>query len=328
MKGYVGLFVASLLPVAAFAHSKWFAESMLLPYQPTEPTGLYLMMWGMVAVVMVGVGYYWQQHKLFQLAWLKPNADHVYDRSAATFAMVVGAFLLIAGTHNYLFSPNLVPGLGVPPFFIIIQILIGLAFLVGVATRTAAMALVLLWVASLYTNGLITAIENIWVLSTAIFIAIMGNDYFSLLGKSFFKKKLEHFKPYALAVLRLGTGATLFTLGFSEKIFAPEYGINFLTHYHWNFMAHLGFNFSDYLFVISAGAAESLFGLIFILGIVTRLNALVVAIFFTIPMFILGPIELAGHIPHFAAVLLLLLYGNGGKFVIVRKYKDAEWGGE
>jgi uncharacterized membrane protein YphA (DoxX/SURF4 family) len=172
----------------------------------------------------------------------------------------------------------------------------------------------------------VSALENIWVLTTAVFIAIMGNDYFSLLGKSFFKMKLERFKPYALSVLRIGTGATLFILGFSEKILAPEYGINFLNHYHWNFMALLGFNYSDYLFVISAGTVESLFGLVFLLGIVTRLNALSVAIFFTIPMFILGPIELAGHMPHFAAVILLLLYGNGGKFVFVHRYKDAEWG--
>jgi uncharacterized membrane protein YphA (DoxX/SURF4 family) len=326
MKKYIGLLVAYLLPVAVFAHTKWFADGVLPPYHSTEPTSLYLTVWGLVTLLIVGVGYYLQQHRLFQLAWLKPKADHVYDRTVASFAMVVGAFLLIAGTHDYLFSPNLIPHFGVPQSLIIIQIFIGLAFLVGVATRTAALALGLLWVLSIVTNGVISATENIWVLSTAIFIAIMGNDYFSLLGKSFFKKKLARFKPYALSILRLGTGATLFTLGFSEKILAPEYGMNFLTHYHWNFMALLGFNFSDYLFVISAGSVESLFGLIFILGIVTRLNALVVALFFTIPMFILGPIELAGHMPHFAAVILLLLYGNGGKFVFVRKYKDAEWG--
>ncbi|MEK9154083.1 MAG: hypothetical protein AAB798_01275, partial [Patescibacteria group bacterium] len=69
--------------------------------------------------------------------------------------------------------------------------------------------------------------------------------------------------------------------------------------------------YSDYLFTLSAGAVESLFGLIFILGVVTRLNALIVAIVFTIPLFILGPIELAGHLPHFAAVVLLLLFGGG-----------------
>jgi uncharacterized membrane protein YphA (DoxX/SURF4 family) len=112
---------------------------------------------------------------------------------------------------------------------------------------------------------------------------------------------------------------TLFVLGFSEKILHPEFGINFLSMYPWNFMQSLGLAYSDYLFTLSAGAVESLFGLVFMLGIVTRLNALVLAVFFTIPIFILGPIELAGHMPHFAAVVLLLLFGAGEHFKLVHR---------
>ncbi len=115
----------------------------------------------------------------------------------------------------------------------------------------------------------------------------------------------------------MGTGATLMILGFSAKILAPEFGINFLATHQWNFMTLLGFNYSDYLFTLSAGAVEFLFGLIFFLGLVTRINALVVAVVFSIPLFILGPIELAGHLPHFAAVVLLLLFGSGGHFVFM-----------
>jgi uncharacterized membrane protein YphA (DoxX/SURF4 family) len=319
----VGLYC---VPMLALAHTKWFADGALPPYHPAEPTWLYLTVWGLIATVIVGIGYYFQQHQLFQLPWLKPHASHEYDRAAATFAMVTGAFLLIAGTHDYLFSPNQGVHTGVPMVLIVVQILIGLAFLLGIATRSAALVLTLVWLSSIFFIGFVSALENIWVLSTATFIAIMGNDYFSLLGKSYFKKKLEVYKPYALSVLRLGTGATLLILGFSEKILEPEYGINFLNQFHWNFMALLGFHYSDYLFVISAGSMEALFGFIFILGVVTRLNALVVAIFFTIPMFILGPIELAGHMPHFAAVVLLLLFGSGDKFMFVNKYKDATWG--
>ena len=318
MKKYVVLGMAYLVPFVSLAHTKWFADGELAPYHTTEPTALYLTVWASVVVFVVGIGCYLERHSLSQLEWLKPRTAHAYDRAAATFAMVVGAFLLIAGTHEYLFSPNQSIHTGVPVVLVIVQILIGLAFLVGVATRSAAMVLMIIWVLSIMTCGPISAFENSWVLTTAMFIAIMGNDYFSILGKSFFKKKLEQYKPYALSVLRCGVGATLFILGFSEKILAPEYGMNFLAHYHWNFMALAGFHFSDYLFVLSAGAVESLFGLVFMLGIVTRLNALVTAIVFTIPLFILGPIELSGHLPHFAAVVLLLFFGSGGKFLLVK----------
>jgi uncharacterized membrane protein YphA (DoxX/SURF4 family) len=318
MKKYVVVALAYFIPLVSLAHTKWFADGDLASYHTTEPTVLYLALWASVTVIVVGIGCYLERQALWQLVWLKPKTTHSYDRAAATFAMVVGAFLLIAGTHEYLFSPNQSIHTGVPVVLVIVQILIGLAFLIGVATRSAALVLMFVWVISIATCGPVSAVENMWVLSTAVFIAIMGNDYFSLLGKSFFKKKLERYKPYALSTLRIGVGVTLFILGFSEKILAPEYGMNFLTHYHWNFMALAGFQFSDYAFVLSAGVVESLFGLVFMLGIVTRLNALVTAIVFTIPLFILGPIELAGHLPHFAAIVVLLFFGSGGKFVLIK----------
>lgn len=319
------LLLGLCLPSTTFAHTRWFASDDLPKLITHEPTMWYLGVCGIGAFVTTLLAIYLHQHGFVRMKWLKPQAEHVYERAAATFAMVTGAFLLIAGTHGYVFSPNLVIGTGAHPVFIVLEIVIGIAFLVGIATRTAAILLMVLWLMTFFTAGFVATIENIWVLSTAVFIAIMGNDYFSLLGWSFFKRKMQRYKPYALSLLRLGTGLTLLILGFSEKILVPELGMNFLNQFNWNFMQLLGFNFSDYFFVLAAGTVESLLGLIFVLGVVTRLNALVAIIIFMIPMFILGPIELAGHMPHFAAIILLLLFGNGGHFLMVKKYKDANW---
>ena len=315
-----------LIPAVVSAHTRWFAEGELPAYSTTEPTAIYLSIWAVVIISIIIISAFLHQRNLLRLGWLRPTAEHAYERAASTFAMVAGAFFLIAGTHEYLFSPNLTPEAGIPVLLIYLQILIGLAFLVGVATRMSAILLGLLWLSVFFFAGTVAALEDIWVLSTAAFIAVMGNDYFSLVSFSVLRKKLEPYKPYALSFLRLGTGATLVVLGLSEKILAPEFGINFLAQHDWNFMQLLGFNYSDYLFTLSAGSVEILFGLIFILGVVTRLNALIIAVVFTIPLFILGPIELAGHLPHFAAVVLLLLFGNGGKFVPFGTYQDAKVG--
>ncbi len=325
MKRLFAMMLVWCVPLVSLAHTRWFADDHIIVPTPHEPTAMYLGVLGVAALCIVMVGMWLHARNIGRLVWLKPKASQAYDRAAATFAMVCGTFFIIAGTHYYLFSPNLSASAGVPLWLIYTQIAIGLAFLLGIFTRTAAVVLLLVWLLSIPVGGLESAIENIWVVSTALFIAIMGNDYFSLVGFSYLKNHLAPYKPYALSILRLGTGTTLLVLGFSEKILAPELGLNFLTQYHWNFMALLGIPYSDYLFVLSAGAVESLFGLVFILGIVTRLNALVVAIIFTIPLFLLGPIELAGHMPHFAAVVLLLLFGSGGKFMLVKKYPDALW---
>ena len=232
--------------------------------------------------------------------------------------MVAGAFLMIAGTHEYLFSPNLSHDAGIPMTLIMLQFLLGLSFLIGAFARVSAIALILLWIAGFITAGWVAMLEDIWVLSTAVFILIMGNDYFSIVPFKALGTRMRKYQSYALPILRIGTGVTLFTLGFTEKILHPEFGINFLRQYDWNFMQLLGVPYSDYLFTLSAGSVEALFGLVFMLGIVTRINALVLAVFFTIPLFLLGPIELAGHVPHFAAVVLILLFGAGEHLKIVR----------
>lgn len=312
------MFVALFAPLCAAAHTRWFAHEELAPFVTTEPTQTYLFVWGIIVAVMVAIGTWFEKKQWFQLNFPAPKAPHAFERAASVFSMVAGAFLMIAGTHEYLFSPNLGHEAGIPMTIIMLQFVLGLSFLLGVFARVSALGLVALWLAAFPYAGWVAMLEDVWVLSTALFIFIMGNDYFSVVKYKALKDVARRYHMYALPILRLGTGATLLTLGFTEKILHPEFGINFLRQYDWNFMQMLGFQYSDYLFTLSAGVVESLFGLIFILGIVSRLNALVIAIFFTIPLFFLGPIELAGHVPHFAAVVLILLFGAGVHWRLVR----------
>lgn len=306
------------VPSHVFAHTRWFADANLPPIPIEEPTGLYLGVWAIIVLCIVAVGIYLDRRNLFQFAFLQPRGEQALSRAASTFSMIAGAFFLIAGTHDYLFSPNLTIGSGIPYAFVVVQIIIGLAFLAGIYARVAALCLGVLWGATFLFTETIFLFEDIWIVGTALFIFIMGTDYFSLIPFKALAHISSRFREYALPILRIGTGATLFILGFSEKILRPELGINFLESHHWNFMQLLGFDwYSNYLFTLSAGVVESLFGLIFILGVMTRLNALVAAFVFTIPLFILGPIELSGHLPHFAAIVLLVLFGGGNRLTIV-----------
>ncbi len=297
-----------------FAHTRWFAHEALPPLATNEPTGLYLTALALVAGVIVGAGIWLEKKRMFQLGWLMPKASHAFEREASVFSMVAGAFLMIAGTHEFLFSPNLSVESGIPMTLIMLQFVLGISFLLGVFARVSALCLIALWLVTFVYAGWVAMIEDVWVLSSALFILIMGNEYFSVVKFRALAHITKHYQSYALPILRLGTGLTLLTLGFSEKILHPEFGINFLRQYDWNFMQSVGLQYSDYLFTLSAGAVESLLGLVFILGIVARVNALVVATFFTIPLFFLGPIELAGHVPHFAAVVLILFFGAGTRF--------------
>ncbi len=316
----IGFFSAALVmaPVVSFAHTRWFLDEPVFPLVTSEPTQLYLSILGMSALCIVVIGIFLERRNLFSLSFLYPRASHAFARASATFSMVAGTFFMIAGTHEYLFSPNLSHESGVSMYLIMAQFVIGLMFLLGIFARVGALLLGAIWVLGLVLIGIEPMFEDVWVLSTSLFILIMGNDYFSIISVRAIEPYVRKWRSYALPLLRIGTGTTLLILGFSEKMLRPEFGIHFLQDHSWNFMQILGISwYSDYLFVLSAGAVESLFGLVFILGIMTRLNALVVATFFSIPLFLLGPIELAGHVPHFAAVIMILLFGAGDHFKII-----------
>lgn len=315
---------ALALPTALFfffvtnsvsAHTRWFAEGDLEPYTAPEPLQLYIAIWAGIIIGVIVIAALLQRFRWLELPSLQPRTPHSFARAASGFTMMVGAYFVIAGSHEYFLTPNITPAAGLPYIFIVIEIVVGLALLIGLGARVAALTLATAWIASFWYTGFIAGIENFWLLSTTLFIALMGNDYFALYTNSFLRNYFHIYKRYALSILRVGTGLTLMILGLSEKLLAPEYGINFLAQYDWNFMAMLGLPYSDLLFTISAGSVEFLFGALIALGLLTRLTVLVVAVVFTIPMFLLGPVELTGHLPHFAALVLILLYGSGQYFL-------------
>jgi len=311
------------IATATQAHTRWFADGDLEPYVTNEPLSQYIMVWAGIALAIIITAILLQRFRWLELPIFLPTKSNSFARAASGFTMMIGTYFVVAGSHEYFLTPNLSPETGLPYIFIIVQILVGLAMVIGIGTRIAALILAATWICSFFYTGFIAGIENFWLLSTTLFIAIMGNDYFSLYSNSSIRELLEPLKKYALSILRIGTGLTLLILGLSEKITAPEYGINFLLEHNWNFMSLLGFPYSDLLFTISAGSVESIFGVLIMFGLLTRLTVFVVAIVFTIPMFILGPIELTGHLPHFAALVLILLYGNGGYFLPLtpKKYR-------
>lgn len=313
--------LAFILPDAANAHTRWFTHGEIAPYATIEPVSLYLFVIVLVAIGILAFAYSLEKRGKYQLKSLMPRASHAFSRAGATFSMVTGAFLMIAGTHDYLFSPNLTHEAVMPMILIYAQFLIGLGFLLGVFARVAALALAAIWTLGIFFAGLEPMLENTWVLSTAAFVFVMGADYFSMISVRALAHLAKKYHSYALPLLRIGSGATLLILGFTEKIMHPEFGINFLSQYDWNFMEKIGIPYSDLLFTFSAGAVESLLGLLLILGILTRATSLVVLVLFTIPIFLLGPIELTGHLPHLAGVVLLLMFGAGEHLRLVHSRK-------
>ena len=309
-----------LIPFLANAHTRWFAEGEVMPVVTSEPITSYLAFCAFVAIVILVIGMLMEKRGMFRLSFFQPKSTNAFSRVSATFSIIAGTFFMIAGTHGYLFSPNITYITEIPTWLVMLQFAIGLMFVLGIFARVAALFLASLWFVAVPYAGMESMVENIWVLSTAFFIAVVGNDYFSLVSVKSLKSYAYKLHSYALPILRVGTGTMLIILGFTEKILKPELGLNFLAQHNWNFLSSLGV--SDYFFVLMAGSTEAFLGLLLVIGVMTRLTTLVTAIIFTIPLFLLGPIELAGHLPHFAALFMILLFGAGHHYRLFNRAND------
>ena len=222
------------------------------------------------------------------------------------------SFLLTAYT-GALIAPHMEAFNGFGYALVFLEAVIGIMLISNNLVHHAAILMVLLYLGTMVNFGFVKAFEYVNIIGIALFL------YFNYVPNEELRAKL---KPYSVDMLCIFTGVALVTLGITEKLTGAMLGQAFIANYQWNFMPALGFDwYTDQLFVLSAGAMEVVFGTILILGVVTRLNILVVAVFMlasNITFLVFGQndhalMELVGHMPIIATAVILLLLGYGQK---------------
>ena len=311
---YLWVVLGGFLTPTADAHVKWFidagsvAPNTGLAYHLTDPA---VQIWiGALAAGLI---------LAYLLNRVTPRPPHFLIQQGAKFPgqfvhlfqLVVGISLIATAYRGAILAPHLKDNATFALALRGIEALVGALFVTNVLVFAGAVLLLMLYVAS-----------------TAVFGFLMSLEYFNLLGIAvflFFIKSPKGFGidrhcVWALPLLRMHTGVALSVLAFSEKLMRPELAMAFLAKHDINFMKKLGFaSFGDHLFVLSAGFSELLFGLIFLFGLITRVNTVALACFLTasnVYFFWLGKstegvLEVIGHASLFAIGLILVLYGSG-----------------
>jgi uncharacterized membrane protein YphA (DoxX/SURF4 family) len=187
-----------------------------------------------------------------------------------------------------------------------IQLALGAMFIINYKPRIASMGLMILYIAMLFKVGPDAFFENIMLLSLACYFFIRHSP------KGTYFKSLD---KHAVEFVRIGTGVSLIIMAFTEKLSYPELGLSFLSVHDWNFMQNLGLAwFTNNLFVLSTGFAEMIFGVIFILGYLTRINTVLIASFFAASVVTMavqfGQWEVEDLVVYSAAILFIF-YGHG-----------------
>ena len=148
----------------------------------------------------------------------------------------------------------------------VLQIGVALALFYGAFTRAAALALVGLWAAGVVYFGPVLLLEQAIVPGIALTLAITGRGPFAvdaLLSARRGRPRLRRLH-HAITPLRIGTGISLATLAFTEKLWNLPLGLAFLERYPVNFMPSLGIPMDDRTFLLAAGTVELLAGLLLI----------------------------------------------------------------
>ncbi|MEX0931768.1 MAG: DoxX family membrane protein [Candidatus Paceibacterota bacterium] len=306
-----------LTPLLASAHVKWFAEPVgyVRPYEITDvPVTIWII--SIFAIVLLGV---YLDKKLKVPSWILSHLTRLAPVALSLASVGFGLAFLIFSYNGFIFAPNLPAEGTLGTALIALQALAGVMFLFGIHERVGALLLIVLFGLGVKEFGSHEMIDTLEMLGFAVYALIIGRPRWHLVETKWIQPYVHKLRPYGLPLLRVGTGLNLMVLAFTEKIFAPELTQDFLAHHPWNFMQALGFeSFTDYWFAFSAGMGEFIFGLFFLLGLVTRLTTLALAGFLLTTLVLLGPIELIGHLPHFSIAIALLFLGAGSRFTLLK----------
>ena len=301
-------------PLLASAHVKWFvkeSEHLVRASQFTFAEPL-VQTWVGIILVCVAMALLMERYLPDPPEKLVTFAQDHTQQAFRLLKVLIGLALLMTAVKGAIVAPHLSDKSLYLMILRFIQGGIGVLFIANVAVRFGAVMMVFVYLASTWLFGFVTSLEYFNFLGTALFILLESSPD-------------ERKRVYALPVLRIHTGIALGALAWTEKLIDPSLAIRFLEMNQVNFMQALGVHlFTDRVFVLCAGCTELIFALIFVLGLITRINTLALAGFLVssnLYFFFMGKtdeafLELSGHLPLFAVAIIFILYGGGSRMCL------------
>lgn len=296
---------------SAFAHIKWFVDEEeviatkrgLYPFFNISSSEVWIWMGISMLVVLV----YGLIDKFVKEPGGLNNFANKNEKVINRIAQVVlGVFLI---TVSFVWKIILIPTIDISSTFTfslsILQALVGAMLVFNFYPRVASILLVLFCLGVGIYGGIIAILENLILISLAVYFFIKNSRN---------HKNYEIWNKYSLFIVRLGVGLSLIVLAFTEKLAYPELSLAFLETHKWNFMINTFPWFTNELFVLSVGFAEMIFGILFILGYMTRITTILIAIFFacsvTTMLLQFGLWEVEDLVVYSAAIIFLF-FGSG-----------------
>jgi uncharacterized membrane protein YphA (DoxX/SURF4 family) len=193
-----------------------------------------------------------------------------------------------------------------------VMVLVAITMATGWYAREGAWLLVAAGPIGMLEFGVSPVLQRVDMLGLAVFVLLAGPGRWSAdheLGRA--REPSPSGQAAAVWALRLAAGTALIVVAFVEKLANPDMALHFLAeHPVFNVAQELGLGMSDLEFTRVAGAIEVLFGLLIISGALPQAVVLIAGIPFNATLYFFGSEELMGHLPIYATMLVLLVYGS------------------
>ena len=287
------LLLGLILPNTTFAHVKWFSQFSFLdePRRFVEIlTPVYLSM-VVLTVIVIGVMVYLER-TLSAQPWYSNLNKWLSDRqqySMLIMRIAMGAVLLI----NWASDAVLTPELGAPnPWFAWLQFILAIGLMFPKTTWLTGGGLLVLYLLSAFEFGIFHMLDYMHYVGIGIFFLVGGSDN-------------ERIRGLALPALYATIGFSLIWLGY-EKLVYPDWALYLLEQ---NPQLTLGLN--PVFFLQSAAFVELALGYLLIIGLLERPLAATITLVFFLTTLIFGKLEVIGHTPLHAALIVFLFNGPG-----------------
>jgi uncharacterized membrane protein YphA (DoxX/SURF4 family) len=225
--------------------------------------------------------------------------------------LCMGLFLVYCAASRTLLAPNLIICAHCPQWLPYAEYFAGLSILFGVFSRVGALVLLGLFGFTFVKHTLADCLDLLPVYGPAIYFALAGGGRYSVDARfSFDIEPSPEAVQLGHLVVRTFTGVGLIVLALDEKLLHPQLALALLKHAPaLNFLA--GMHVPDEKFVLYIGLCELLLGFVILVGSLPRLAVLALVSVFAVTTIMFGTTELFGHMPYYAVIASILIYGAG-----------------
>ncbi len=282
-----------LIPHTTLAHVKWFSEFSFADQPLTLRQAMTPVYLGLVllSIVVIG-GMVLIDTRLNQFNWYNAINDWLTEQkenSVPVMRAAMAAVLLISWASGAVLAPELISE---SQLLIWLQFVIGVLLIFKYTTPVAGLALLALYLISGIEFGFFHLIDYLHYAGIGFYLFVSNhvNDRLRELG---------------LPALYATIGFSLMWLGY-EKLIYPSWSLYLLAE---NPQLTLGLD--PVFFLQGAAFVEIALGYLLIIGLLERPLAAVITLVFFTTTIIFGKVEIIGHTPLHAALIVFLFSGAG-----------------